>query len=691
MEGRAPGLAGRAAGCLPTGDRFSVELMKYWNILVRRWVYIAVVLVGTIAATMIVSLKLDKVYSSVARVRLEKGSEASTLVPGLSPEFGAFQNLTQNPAYTEATAVGSSEVLDPVIDKLHLLKRTSWLDRHLGKPKPARRLRPDELVSASFLTGILQERIVSVAMLANTDIIEITGYDTSLTGAMTLANETTQSYVNFMQRLKAYESEEGLKVLGRQLKISNADFAGKQAALRAFQEQHNVVNLDAQSKSAVEQLANLQDKITESSRRLTTTQDRLRALTSDISKLREPQPVTQQVESDPQIQQLLTRLSELNGQLQAKLAVQTKEHPEVQALQHQLNDTQNSLQREVQRVFSISISDLKAEIAQLKRDIQSQQGTMGAIPEQEVRLANLQHQVDSAQKGVLALQGSMDAARGAQDLNLSNITVLQWGSLPDIYNAYYPKPAMYIAIAFFVGLLLGVAMAFLADYLDQSYRTLDGVQKSLRVPLAGSVKDPVTVARTLHGQALSASGALELGHNASRLVGSGQKVLLLTSAVLKDEKSPVAAVLSTALARRGLNTVLIDLDSRSPALADGTASPGMSAVVFDGLAPLDAVRSTKQANLAHVGIGSRGPDLAAELDSPQLVRALSAYREAYDVVVVNGPTLLPHGEAIALTSAVDAVLLVVGLNRTQAPTVVQAKRRLEDANAPLAGLVVSMA
>lgn len=665
--------------------------MKYWNILVRRWPYIAVVLVGTVVATMFVSVKLDKVYSSKARVRLEKGTEASTLVPGLSPEFGAFQNLTQNPAYTEATAVGSAEVLDPVIAKLHMMKRVSWLDRHFGKPKPPRALRADELVSESFLTGILQERIVSVEMLANTDIIEITGYDTSLTGAMNLANEVTSSYLNFMQQLKAYESEEGLKVLARQLKAANADMAEKQALLRGFQEKHNVVNLDEQSKSAVEQLANLQDKLTDQQRRLTVTQGRLRDLTTDLAKLREPQPVTQQVESDPQIQGLLTRLSELNAQLQAKLAVQTREHPEVQAIEQQIDDTQNSLQKEVQRVFNISISDLRAEIGQLKRDIAVQQSTMGAIPDQEVQLASLQHQVDGAQKNVMSLQASMDAARAAQDLNLSNVTVLQWGPLPDPYNPYYPKPALYVVIAFFVGLLLGVGVAFLVDYLDQSFRTLDGVQNALRVPLAGSVRGAETVAKTLHGQALSESGALELGHNASRLVGSGKKVVLLTSAVLKDDKSPVAAVLATALARRGLKTLLVDLDARMPAFPDNAPTQGVSAVVFDGLAPQSAVRDTKQANLAHVGLGSRGPELAAELDSPQLVRALRAWAEAYDVVLVNGPTLLPHGEAIALTSAVDSVLLVVGLNRTQAPTVMTAKRRLEDANAPLAGLVVSMA
>src|SRR5438093_5123135 len=98
---------------------------------------------------MVVSTKIHKVYQSTARVKLEHYEESQALVPNLSPEFGALQNISQAPAYTEAQAVQSAAVLDPVIDKLHLMKRATFLDR---KPKPPRRLRPDELATASFIT-----------------------------------------------------------------------------------------------------------------------------------------------------------------------------------------------------------------------------------------------------------------------------------------------------------------------------------------------------------------------------------------------------------------------------------------------------------------------------------------------------------------------------------------------------------
>ena len=115
----------------------------------------------------------------------------------------------------------------------------------------------------------------------------------------------------------------------------------------------------------------------------------------------------------------------------------------------------------------------------------------------------------------------------------------------------------------------------------------------------------------------------------------------------------------------------------------------MSGILFDGLLARDAVIQTQQENLSVVPTGPRALDVASELDAPQIARAIEEFRKTYDVVVINGPKVLPNGEVVVLSSTVDGALLVVGLNRTQAPTILQAKRRLDDAGAPLLGLVTS--
>jgi uncharacterized protein involved in exopolysaccharide biosynthesis len=666
-----------------------VELKKYWAILRRRWGYFVATWLGIVLLTVAVSSRIHKVYESTARVKLEHIEESQTLVPNLSPEFGLLQNVSNSPAYTEATAVQSAAVLDPVIDSLQLVKRSTFLQR---KKTPPRRLRADELASTSFIGAFLQQRALEVTPISNTDVIEISAYDTSLVGARDLVNAVTRSYVTFMSDLKRYSTKEGIQTLAQQLPVAERNLETRKAALRRFQEQHNVVNISAQSQSAVSTLSQLQNTLTETQRQLQVTQDRMSELSKDVTKLREPSEVTSQVESNPQIQLLLTRLSDLTAQMQAKLAVETRAHPDVRAVEQQIEDTKVSLQREVQRIFGIAIADLKAQIAQLQRDIASHRSQMTALPQQEVQLADLQRQVDSAQKQVLDIQTSMEAARAAQQLNLSNVTVLQWGALPDPGNPYYPNIALYTVIALLLGFLLGLGVVLLVDYLDQSYRTDEGAQAALQLPLAGGVRKVEDVAKAMHGQALTRSGAVELGYNVARLIAHGKKVLLVSSAVEKDGKSPVAAILATTLARRGLRTVLVDLDGHVPTQLStngGPPSPGVSGILFDGVAPTSAVVPTKQENLSVVPAGPRAVDVSTELDAPQLARALQTYRATFDAVVINGPTILPSGEVVVLSSNVDGALLVVGLNRTQAPTVLRAKRRLDDAGAPVLGLVTS--
>lgn len=664
-----------------------MELKKFWNILRRRFGYLLATWIGVVLLTQLVSTRIHPVYQSTARLRLERSNEAGTLVPGLSSEFGAMQNISQAPTYTEVSALTSASVLQPVIQKQNLRKRETFLSRKHRRSQ--RLLRPEELASSSFIANFLQQRALSVRPLTNTDVIEIAAYDTSLTGSANLVNGVLASYLSFSNNVKRYAGVEGMQMLEKQLYLAQADLTSRQGALRSYQQEHGVVNLSEQSQRAVQREATLRDQISEAQRRLTVTEDRLAELKNDVSRLREPSEVTSQVEGNPQIQQLLSRLSDLNAQLQARLAVQTREHPEVRALQQQIEDTQNSLQREVQRIFGIAIADLKGEIAQLSKQLTSHTASMGSFPAQEVRMAELARNLDDAQKRVTGLQTNLQAAKTAQNLDLSNVTVLQWGAVPDPSNPYYPKKGLYTVIAILVGFLLGLAMVFLADYLDQSYRSEEGVQSALQLPLAGGVRHPEDVARALHGQALSKSGAMELGYNVSRLVEQGKKVVLISSAVQKDGKSQIAAVLATTLARRGLRTVLVDLDGREQALPANGASSGVTGILFDGASPESVVSATKQENLFHVPGGARGLDINSELDAPALARALDAYRHGYDAVVVNGPTILPSGEVLVLSSAVDAALLVVGMNRTQAPTVLQAKRRLDDAGTPLMGLVTS--
>ena len=68
------------------------------------------------------------------------------------------------------------------------------------------------------------------------------------------------------------------------------------------------------------------------------------------------------------------------------------------------------------------------------------------------------------------------------------ITRLEDATLPDPDKPVSPVLSLYTAIASLVGLLLGIAYAFLADFYDHSIRSTYQVEQYLSLPVLASVR-----------------------------------------------------------------------------------------------------------------------------------------------------------------------------------------------------------
>jgi capsular polysaccharide biosynthesis protein len=72
-------------------------------------------------------------------------------------------------------------------------------------------------------------------------------------------------------------------------------------------------------------------------------------------------------------------------------------------------------------------------------------------------------------------------------MNVDNVTILSKAEVGDQPTPVKPKPALNMAIAFVVGLMIGVGMAFLLEYLDNTMKTEQDIEKLLELPVLGVV------------------------------------------------------------------------------------------------------------------------------------------------------------------------------------------------------------
>jgi capsular polysaccharide biosynthesis protein len=72
-------------------------------------------------------------------------------------------------------------------------------------------------------------------------------------------------------------------------------------------------------------------------------------------------------------------------------------------------------------------------------------------------------------------------------MNVDNVTVLAKAEVGEKQSPIKPKPLLNIAIATVVGLMLGVGLAFLLEFLDNTIKTEQEVEKLLGLPVLGSI------------------------------------------------------------------------------------------------------------------------------------------------------------------------------------------------------------
>jgi len=255
----------------------------------------------------------------------------------------------------------------------------------------------------------------------------------------------------------------------------------------------------------------------------------------------------------------------------------------------------------------------------------------------------------------------------------------------------------------FVGLLLGVALAFLREYLDDSIRSKDDVEAALGtvpvitiVPRVEDWKDPEkTELVTIEQPKSAAAEAYRTLRTSVQFVGLDRaiRVVQLTSPVAAEGKTTTSANLGVALARAGKRVVMVDWDLRRPRIESFFGvdnSIGFTNVVVGDTSLADAVqRVPNEPRLAVLPSGPPPPNPSELLTTKRASDILTALGEEADYVIVDCPPLLPVTDAIIVAGLVDATILVVTANSTTKRQAASAVELLRQIDAPMVGSVLN--
>jgi capsular exopolysaccharide synthesis family protein len=176
------------------------------------------------------------------------------------------------------------------------------------------------------------------------------------------------------------------------------------------------------------------------------------------------------------------------------------------------------------------------------------------------------------------------------------------------------------------------------------------------------------------------------------LDGSTGQVILMTSAVPEEGKSIASLGLAHSFATAGRKVLLVDCDTRRPTLGRFLTHPNPLGLldVLSGSVRLDEAVSRAPGLDIDFLLVEKGRRIAADLFSSESTDLLmSAFRQHYEIVIIDTPPLLAVNDARILARGVDKVLLVARWASTSASQLEEAMRLIEIRKQQISGLVLS--
>jgi polysaccharide biosynthesis transport protein len=263
-----------------------------------------------------------------------------------------------------------------------------------------------------------------------------------------------------------------------------------------------------------------------------------------------------------------------------------------------------------------------------------------------------------------------------------------------------PRPARDAALGVAIGLLIGLAAAFLSEQMDIRIKSADEASAIYGAPVLANIptekvsKEDLALLTLKDRPGSPAAEAYRMLRNNLGFVNfdKGIKTMLVTSAVPSEGKSTVAANLATVLARAGSKVVLVVCDFYLPAAErffDLDYSVGLSNVLAGTATLREALQEPAGfENLSVITAGPLPPNPSELLGSEAMHTLVAALRESVDWVILDSAPVLAAADAAAANRWVDGVLVVARLGVTKRDAARAGHQQLKNVGARILGLAV---
>ncbi len=671
--------------------RSGLNLREFIKTLSRHKMLLASFTLATLLLALIITLLMDPIYRASSTVQIQRNAKKVVNVGNM---LNTVESRSDKDFYeTQRQLIQTKTLARRVINQLNL-EHTASSVGIISQFKSMLGFQSDtnnpSAIETAFLEGL------SVTPVSNSQLIQINYESKDPQLAADITNAVTKTFVRMNLERRFDTASYSKEFLTSSLEKTKQNLEKSERLLNEYATKYNIIQTPDGEDSNTHSLKKMAEEL------VTAGKERIEAESAYLQSKQssnDKNSTSVRILNDPYIQSLKKTVARLEANSQEILKKYSPHSAKAKRIKKQIDEVRSQINIEAYAIKSALKSEFSAaqqkenmirkQLELLKKETLELQG-------KSIKYNTLLRDVKSNRDLYKDLLAQLKKVSIAGNADNNNISIIDKAGVP--YKKYKPNFKTNLIFGALLGLLLGMGAAFLREFMDDSVKNPDELERLTGLPVLGMLPalkslSPRSIAlQTYHEPKSPLAEAIRSLRTSLRFSTreGASKSTFITSSAAGEGKSSISLNLATAYAQAGNKVLIIDADLRNPTLHKLFKLKnyeGLTNYLAGGGFSSDISQPTMIKNLYTITSGPIPPDPVELLSGQRMGTLLSNASADFDYIIIDGPPVLGLADALVLAGLCDATILAIEAGKTRKVTLMKSLKRLERAHSNIVGLL----